>query len=285
MRCGPHAAWCGAQDSGQRRCQFPGTRPNSQPRLSPPKRSRRQALNSSTASAACGAPLFLSTCGLWCCSARSLGYARLRCAACGSSTSISCAASSLRRCSGRGEPLKTEMSRSAVPIPSELALELAANVKRWPGATVVTDGNGGPASPWAIERAGQRGARSTGCPRASDSTIFGTTSRRCQSRRAPTSRSFRLGFGTPRPRPPSTPTGTCCRTAMSPHGRPSAWCWLLVRTHCGLGRSPLAKPAGQRLAGPRCRSRARTHAGAGGAGSRRSRSCACTRSRCRSGQV
>ena len=52
-----------------------------------------------------------------------------------------------------GEPLKTEMSRTAVPIPSELALELAASVKRWPGQTVVTDGSGGPASPWAIERA------------------------------------------------------------------------------------------------------------------------------------
>ena len=52
-----------------------------------------------------------------------------------------------------GEPLKTETSRTAVPIPSELALELSAAVARFGGDTVVTDGMGGPASPWAIERA------------------------------------------------------------------------------------------------------------------------------------
>lgn len=52
-----------------------------------------------------------------------------------------------------GEPLKTETSRTAVPIPSELALDLSAAVARWGGDTVVTDGIGGPASPWSIERA------------------------------------------------------------------------------------------------------------------------------------
>lgn len=52
-----------------------------------------------------------------------------------------------------GDELKTEMSRTAVPIPSELALELSAAVARWGGGTVVTDGAGRPASPWAIERA------------------------------------------------------------------------------------------------------------------------------------
>jgi len=52
-----------------------------------------------------------------------------------------------------GEPLKTETSRTAVPIPAELALYLSAAVARFGGQTVVTDGVGGPASPWTIERA------------------------------------------------------------------------------------------------------------------------------------
>jgi integrase len=45
------------------------------------------------------------------------------------------------------------MSRNAIPIPNELALELAAAVKQWPAATVVSDGAGGVSSSWAIERA------------------------------------------------------------------------------------------------------------------------------------
>jgi integrase len=49
--------------------------------------------------------------------------------------------------------LKSETSRTAVPIPAELALELSAAVATWPGETVVTDGAGGVASPWALERA------------------------------------------------------------------------------------------------------------------------------------
>jgi integrase len=59
-----------------------------------------------------------------------------------------------------GEPLKSETSRTPVPIPRELARELAEAVARWPGPTVVTDGLGGPASPWSIERA-VRSARHT----------------------------------------------------------------------------------------------------------------------------
>lgn len=53
------------------------------------------------------------------------------------------------------EELKTETSRTAVPIPHELALELAAAVKRWGGEHVVTDGTdgAGQASPWSIDRA------------------------------------------------------------------------------------------------------------------------------------
>ena len=52
-----------------------------------------------------------------------------------------------------GEPLKTETSRTAVPIPPEQALELSAAVARFGGETVVTDGMGRPSSPWSVERA------------------------------------------------------------------------------------------------------------------------------------
>jgi integrase len=51
------------------------------------------------------------------------------------------------------EDLKTETSRTAVPIPSELALQLSAAVAEWGSEWIVTDGLGGQSSPWAIERA------------------------------------------------------------------------------------------------------------------------------------
>ena len=51
------------------------------------------------------------------------------------------------------ETLKSDASRTPVPIPQELALELSAAVKRWGGSTLVTDPIGRPSSPWAIERA------------------------------------------------------------------------------------------------------------------------------------
>lgn len=50
------------------------------------------------------------------------------------------------------EPLKSDTSRTPVPIPAELALDLAAYVKRYAGSTVVTNEIGRPSSPWAIER-------------------------------------------------------------------------------------------------------------------------------------
>lgn len=50
------------------------------------------------------------------------------------------------------EPLKTEISRTPVPIPDELSLMLAASVKAYGGSTVVTDEYGRPTTPWAIER-------------------------------------------------------------------------------------------------------------------------------------
>jgi integrase len=54
---------------------------------------------------------------------------------------------------GDDEPLKTEASRTPLPIPQELALELSAAVARWGGEHVVTDGTGRQTSTWAIERA------------------------------------------------------------------------------------------------------------------------------------
>ena len=52
-----------------------------------------------------------------------------------------------------GEELKTEILRTPLPIPQELALELSAAVARGGGDYVVTDGLGGQTSTWAIERA------------------------------------------------------------------------------------------------------------------------------------
>jgi site-specific recombinase XerD len=51
------------------------------------------------------------------------------------------------------EPLKTKASKTAVPIPSELALQLSAAVAEWGSEWIVTNGLGGQSSPWAIERA------------------------------------------------------------------------------------------------------------------------------------
>lgn len=52
-----------------------------------------------------------------------------------------------------GQELKTEISRTPVPIPSELALQLSASVAQWGSDYLVTNGMGGQSSPWAIDRA------------------------------------------------------------------------------------------------------------------------------------
>lgn len=57
------------------------------------------------------------------------------------------------------EPLKTEASKSPVPVPRELALMLSAAVAKYQGQNVVTNELGEATSPWAIERA-MRSARS-----------------------------------------------------------------------------------------------------------------------------
>jgi hypothetical protein len=82
---------------------------------------------------------------------------------------------------GSGEPLKSETSRSPLPIPKELALQLSAAVPRWGGDYVVTDGHrsagldvgdraGHPLGP----AEGRRAARGVPLPRPP-----GTNSRRC----------------------------------------------------------------------------------------------------------
>ncbi|HWH99007.1 MAG TPA: hypothetical protein VNT27_01650, partial [Propionibacteriaceae bacterium] len=79
------------------------------------------------------------------------------------------------------EPLKSDTSKTHIPIPNELSLELSAAVARGRGLTIVTAEEGRPiAGPWAIERA-VRDARAKveGLPAQSGSTTFGTTSRRC----------------------------------------------------------------------------------------------------------
>ena len=52
------------------------------------------------------------------------------------------------------EPLKSDTSKTPIPIPNELSLELSAAVARGRGLTLVTAEDGRPiAGPWAIERA------------------------------------------------------------------------------------------------------------------------------------
>ena len=56
------------------------------------------------------------------------------------------------------DPLKSETSRTAVPIPASMALQLAAHVKRWRSETVLTNELGRQLAPWVLERA-MRAAR------------------------------------------------------------------------------------------------------------------------------
>lgn len=50
------------------------------------------------------------------------------------------------------QPLKTEASRTAVPIPATLSATLSAQVARWPAETLLTSVSGGPLTPAALER-------------------------------------------------------------------------------------------------------------------------------------
>lgn len=49
------------------------------------------------------------------------------------------------------DPLKTEMSRTPIPIPQELALELNRNPVQWASPTVVTNDFGRPVAPYTLE--------------------------------------------------------------------------------------------------------------------------------------
>lgn len=51
------------------------------------------------------------------------------------------------------EPLKSDTSRTPIPIPNELTLELSAAVALSDGRTIVANEMGRPAGPWAIQRA------------------------------------------------------------------------------------------------------------------------------------
>jgi integrase len=51
------------------------------------------------------------------------------------------------------EPLKSETSRTAVPIPQSLTLELSAHVAQWQADTVLTDMWDHQLAPWTLERA------------------------------------------------------------------------------------------------------------------------------------
>lgn len=56
------------------------------------------------------------------------------------------------------EPLQSETSRTPVPIPNTLALELSAHVARWEAPTVLVNEMGCQLGPWVLERA-MRAAR------------------------------------------------------------------------------------------------------------------------------
>ncbi|MDV8024011.1 site-specific integrase [Rhodococcus sp. IEGM 1330] len=50
------------------------------------------------------------------------------------------------------KPLKTEGSEAPIPIPHEMTLLLSSFVKLWPHENMVTNGRGGAAGPWVIDR-------------------------------------------------------------------------------------------------------------------------------------
>jgi|SRR5450756_1381177 len=51
------------------------------------------------------------------------------------------------------EELKTDYSKTPVPVGAGMALQLAAHVKQWPSETLLTGIDGGQLSTWALERA------------------------------------------------------------------------------------------------------------------------------------
>jgi integrase len=51
------------------------------------------------------------------------------------------------------QELKSETSRTPVPIPRSLALDLSAHVASWPGEWLLTNDRGGQLGPWQVRRA------------------------------------------------------------------------------------------------------------------------------------
>ena len=54
------------------------------------------------------------------------------------------------------EPLKSDISRTPVPIPESLAMALSAHVARWRAETLLTNEWGQQLAPWTLERAFRR---------------------------------------------------------------------------------------------------------------------------------
>jgi len=144
------------------------------------------------------------------------------------------------------EELKTEISRTAIPVPQSLALELAAHVRQHSGETLLTSPRG-QLEPWRLERA-IRTARSKvdGLPAgfryhdlrhylASLLIASGADVKTVQAR---------LRHASARPR--STPTATCGPTGTSPRAQRWTRCCKIVRTLCGLSAQRDDCAAGQR---------------------------------------
>jgi integrase len=139
-----------------------------------------------------------------------------------------------------GEPLKTEISRSAIPIPQELALMLAPGVTTVPTGTVVD------AAPWAIDRVVRRVRGSVGLP---DGFRFHDLRQYFASLLIASGADVKVVqpvCGMRVPRRPWTPTATCGRTKTSPHEPRLVWFSRLVRTICGPGKEAEPVSAGQR---------------------------------------
>ena len=83
------------------------------------------------------------------------------------------------------KPLKTEMARTPIPIPQNLALTLSAHVAQFSGEWLLTNDWGHQLGPWQLNgHSGPLGPRRRTCPRGSDSMTYATTTPACSSRPA-----------------------------------------------------------------------------------------------------
>jgi hypothetical protein len=141
------------------------------------------------------------------------------------------------------EELKTEISKTPIPVARSLAKELASGAGSF---HVLTGADGGQLSTWALQRALRTARKKVdGLPAGFRYHDLRHYLASLLSPPAPTSRPSRPGCGTPRPRPRWTRTVTCGRTGTSRPGRPSGRFSPLVRTPCGLRLASDDKTAGQ----------------------------------------